>query len=152
MRPRNAQTIPFVVDAGDNVNVADHPAGRRDVVDRLPESDDGEIVPGERDLYFDALLGGVGGGSALIGAACGAARQLRYGAATAVKDGQPIGIAQAGGTAITMIDRTGQTLAIPSALGSDGASFIVQSAPLTSTMPASPAPRRSPPTPTSQTP
>jgi hypothetical protein len=45
--------------------------------------------------------------------------------ATAVEDGQPHSIAQAGGQAITMSSRTGQPAAQPSALADDGASFSV---------------------------
>jgi hypothetical protein len=42
-----------------------------------------------------------------------------------VKDGQTVSIAGAGATAITMVGRGGQTLATPSTLSSDGASFTV---------------------------
>ena len=44
---------------------------------------------------------------------------------SAVKDGQTLSIAEAGGQAITMVGRSGQRLATPSTLGSDGASFSV---------------------------
>lgn len=44
---------------------------------------------------------------------------------SAVKDGQTVSIAGAGAQAITMVGRGGQTLATPSALGSDGSSFSV---------------------------
>jgi len=45
--------------------------------------------------------------------------------ASAVKDGQTVTIAQAGGRAITMISRAGQALASPSGLSDDGGSFSV---------------------------
>jgi len=45
--------------------------------------------------------------------------------ASAVKDGQTVTVAEAGGQAITMITRSGQALAEPSPLGADGASFSV---------------------------
>jgi hypothetical protein len=67
---------------------------------------------------------------------------VQFGAATAVEDGQTVSIAQAGGTAITMIDRTGRALATPSALGGDGASFSVQRAAVAPTTPAPSTPRR----------
>jgi hypothetical protein len=50
---------------------------------------------------------------------------VRFTGATTLEEGQQRTIAQAGGQAITMSDRTGQPLAQPSALGSDGASFSV---------------------------
>jgi hypothetical protein len=45
--------------------------------------------------------------------------------ASAVKDGQMVTIAQAGGRAITMISHIGQALATPSGLRDDGGSFSV---------------------------
>jgi hypothetical protein len=51
---------------------------------------------------------------------------VRFSAATAVKDGKTVTIAQAGGRPITMIDRDDRPIAQPSALGSDGASFSVE--------------------------
>jgi hypothetical protein len=51
---------------------------------------------------------------------------ITFTGATVVADGQQRTIMQAGGQAITMSSRTGQPLAQPSALGSDGASFSVR--------------------------
>jgi hypothetical protein len=45
--------------------------------------------------------------------------------ASAVKDGQVVTVAQAGGRPITMINQVGQALAKPSGLGEDGGSFSV---------------------------
>jgi hypothetical protein len=67
---------------------------------------------------------------------------VQFQAASAVKDGQQLAIAQAGGTAITMIDRSGQILATPSALGGDGASFSVQRSAVAPASPAPTTPRR----------
>jgi hypothetical protein len=50
---------------------------------------------------------------------------VQFTAATTVKDGQQISIAQANGRPITMTNTAGQALAQPSSLGSDGASFTV---------------------------
>jgi Peptidase A4 family len=50
---------------------------------------------------------------------------ITFSQASAVKDGQPVTVAQAGGRAITMISRAGQALARPSELGDDGGSFSV---------------------------
>lgn len=155
MLPRSAQAIPFVVDAGDDVNIAitqqadgrwliafqNQTTGKAYQVTEtytstLSSAEWVEEAPssGQREVPLDNF------------------GTVQFGAATTVKDGQPIGIVQAGGTAITMIDRTGQTLAIPSALGADGASFTVQRAPTPSPTPTIPAPRRSSPTPTAKTP
>jgi len=46
-------------------------------------------------------------------------------AASAVKDGRVVTVAEAGGHAITMISRVGQALAALLALGQDGGSFSV---------------------------
>ncbi len=50
---------------------------------------------------------------------------VSFSGASAVKDGQSVTVAEAGGQAITMITRSGQALAEPSPLGADGASFNV---------------------------
>lgn len=50
---------------------------------------------------------------------------IDFSAGSAVKDGQTVSIAGAGGRAITMVDRAGQRLATPSPLAADGASFSV---------------------------
>jgi hypothetical protein len=50
---------------------------------------------------------------------------IQFSGATAVKNGQTVDIADAGGRAITMVGNNDQALAVPSALGSDGASFSV---------------------------
>jgi hypothetical protein len=50
---------------------------------------------------------------------------IDFSAASAVRDGQQVTPASAGARAITMIDRTGQSLATPSGLAADGASFTV---------------------------
>ena len=50
---------------------------------------------------------------------------LHFAGGSATKDGKAVNIRDAGGRAITMIDRSSRTLAVPSALGPDGASFTV---------------------------
>jgi hypothetical protein len=50
---------------------------------------------------------------------------IQFSNATAVKDGQTVSVAQAGGSAITMLGAGNQALAVPSDLGHDGASFTV---------------------------
>jgi hypothetical protein len=50
---------------------------------------------------------------------------ITFSQASAVKDGQTVTVAQAGGHAITMISRAGQALASPSGLGDYGGSFSV---------------------------
>jgi hypothetical protein len=52
---------------------------------------------------------------------------VRFTNASAVKDGQAVTPSAAGALAVTMVNnKTGVTLATPSALGSDGASFTVK--------------------------
>ncbi len=50
---------------------------------------------------------------------------VEFSNATAVKDGQTVTIASAGGEAITMVSGADQALAVPSALNADGSSFTV---------------------------
>lgn len=50
---------------------------------------------------------------------------IAFSGGQAVKNGQTVSIADAGGTSITMVNGAEQALAVPSALGSDGASFSV---------------------------
>ncbi|MHB8620631.1 MAG: G1 family glutamic endopeptidase [Chloroflexota bacterium] len=50
---------------------------------------------------------------------------IHFNAASAVKNGQQVTASQAGAQPITMVSGVGQTLASPSALGSDGGSFTV---------------------------
>jgi hypothetical protein len=63
---------------------------------------------------------------------------VQFTAGSAVEDGQQVSIAEANGIAITMINRTGQALATPSALTDDGAGFSVQRSAVTTTTPTSP--------------
>jgi hypothetical protein len=50
---------------------------------------------------------------------------IQFSAGSAVKNGQTVNIADSGARAITMVGGNEQALAVPSALGSDGASFSV---------------------------
>jgi hypothetical protein len=50
---------------------------------------------------------------------------LSFGAASAVKDGQALTIADLGARAISLVDESGRALAVPSPLGPDGSSFTV---------------------------
>jgi hypothetical protein len=67
---------------------------------------------------------------------------ITFSAASAVKDGKTVTIAEAGGRAITMLDRNDQAIAQPSQLGSDGASFAVNRVGSPSTSSSNPAPVR----------
>ena len=60
---------------------------------------------------------------------------IQFTNATAVKDGRTVSVADAGGSAITMLNGSSQPLAVPSGIGSDGSSFSVArtSAPATPT-------------------
>jgi hypothetical protein len=48
-----------------------------------------------------------------------------FSSATAIQKGQTVNLAQAGAQPITMLNANGQSLAVPSGIGSDGASFSV---------------------------
>jgi hypothetical protein len=50
---------------------------------------------------------------------------LTFTNASAVKDGQSLTIADLGSRSISLIDGSGRSLAVPSPLGADGASFTV---------------------------
>ncbi len=50
---------------------------------------------------------------------------VQFTAASATKDGKKVNLTQAGARPITMIDGNGNALAVPSTLGSDGASFSI---------------------------
>jgi len=75
------------------------------------------------------------GGRRRGGAALDDFGAVAFSGASAVKDGQRVNLAQAVARPVTLIDRTGQPLAAPSALTADGAGFTV-----TQTA-AAPAPR-----------
>jgi peptidase A4-like protein len=50
---------------------------------------------------------------------------VNFSGASAVENGKTVTVSQANGQGITMINRSGQVLAAPSALGSDGSSFSI---------------------------
>jgi hypothetical protein len=50
---------------------------------------------------------------------------VQFSSGTTIKDGQSLNISQTGAQAMTMLNASQQTLASPSALGYDGASFSV---------------------------
>lgn len=60
---------------------------------------------------------------------------VNFSGASTVKDGKSVTISQANGQGITMINRSGQPLASPSALGSDGSSFSVSRTQASSSVP-----------------
>jgi hypothetical protein len=64
--------------------------------------------------------------------------------ATATQNGQTVDLAQAGAQPITMLNGAGQALAVPSAIGSDGASFQVSRTSASATPVPSAPTRRSP--------
>jgi hypothetical protein len=64
---------------------------------------------------------------------------VQFNGGSTVKDGQTMSIAGTGARAITMIGDSNQPLAVPSALGDDGASFSVAR---TDTAAGTPAPGR----------
>jgi hypothetical protein len=147
--PRAAQQITLVVNPGDSISVAITQQTNGTWLIDFQNHTTGQRYQAT-ETYTSALSS-----AEWVEEAPSSGRQVvplddfgavQFGAATAVKDGQTVSIAQAGGTAITMIDRTGQALATPSALGGDGASFSVQRAAVAPTTPAPSTPRRGRPT------
>jgi hypothetical protein len=58
---------------------------------------------------------------------------ISFSGAAATRNGQSVNLTQAGAQPITMLNRQGQSLAVPSSIGGDGSSFTVSrtSAPAT---------------------
>ena len=126
--PQPSRDVPLAVDAGDTVTVS------------LVQG-----AAGEWSLTIrNATSGGVYNGTVTYASSASSAEwieeapsagkgvvlldqfgSVRFTNATAVKDGQTVTPAAAGVTAVTMVTRSGVTLASPSDLGSDGASFTV---------------------------
>jgi hypothetical protein len=50
---------------------------------------------------------------------------LSFTSASAIRDGQPLTVADLGALAISLVDGSGRTIAVPSPLGIDGASFTI---------------------------
>ena len=64
---------------------------------------------------------------------------VTFSQATAIQNGQTVTLAQSGAKPITMVNGSGQALAVPSAISSDGSSFSVAR----TSASATPAPSRS---------
>ncbi|HEX8968793.1 MAG TPA: G1 family glutamic endopeptidase, partial [Chloroflexota bacterium] len=62
---------------------------------------------------------------------------IQFSGGSTVKDGQTVSVAGAGSRAITMVGGNDQALAVPSALGADGASFSVDRTDAPATAPGS---------------
>ena len=50
---------------------------------------------------------------------------VQFTSGATIKNGQVVDVAGSGARPVTMIDRTGQAVAVPSAIGDDGSSFTV---------------------------
>lgn len=128
--PQPSQNVALAVNAGDTVTVslAQQTAGTWNVTIRNATS--GEVYNGtvtyassasSAEWIEEAPTAGRAGVVVLDSFGV-----VRFTNASAVKDGQVITPASAGATAVTMVNnKSGVTLATPSALGSDGASFTV---------------------------
>lgn len=153
MLPQSAQQVPLVVNPGDNISVAITQQADGTWLIAFQNQTTGKAYQ-VTETYTSTRSS-----AEWVEEAPSSGRQVvsldnfgtvQFQAASAVKDGQQVSIAQANGKSITMIDQTGQILATPSALGSDGASFSVQRSAVVPISPAPTTPRRSRPTPTSQ--
>jgi hypothetical protein len=127
--PQASQTVPLTVAAGDTVTVSltQASAGLWSItMDNLTSGASYSVIVAYTSSVSSAEwieeAPSIGRGVTLLD---------RFGAvqfmnASAVKDGQAVTPAIAGATAVTMVNsKTGVTLATPSTLGTDGASFVV---------------------------
>jgi hypothetical protein len=130
MLPQASQRVPLSVSAGDTVNVSISQQPDETWQIRIGNTTTGQSC--ERSVTYQSSRSS----AEWIEESPAVARRallplddfgtIRFTGATAVEEGQQRTIAQTGGQAITMSNRTGQPLAQPSALGSDGASFSVK--------------------------
>jgi hypothetical protein len=143
MLPQSSRRVPLAVHAGDSItaSVTQTSSGQWQL--NLKDNTTGQAyqtaAPYQSFLssaeWIEEAPSGPGGELPLDGFGT-----VQFSAASAVKSGQPVTISKAGGQPITMASH-GQTLASPSALGPDGASFSVTR---TSSNGSTPSPRPEP--------
>src|SRR5262249_5057194 len=126
--PQAARTVPFTVSAGDTVTISLTQQSTGDWLVSFDNRTTGQHYQ-LTETYACSLSS-----AEWVEEAPFMGRQMvpldNFGSvhvteAFAVKDGNRVTIAQAGGKAIHMIDQAGQPVATTSTLGSDGASFTI---------------------------
>jgi hypothetical protein len=127
--PQSPQPVPLPISAGDSISISIEQAANEQWKITFGNNTSGKAY--EHTVHYKSSLS-----SAEWVVEAPSARRGRllpldtfgtitFTQASAVKDGQTVTVAQAGGRAITMISRVGHPLASPSGLSDDGGSFSV---------------------------
>jgi hypothetical protein len=128
--PRASRPVPLRVHAGDSVTVSITEQSPDQWLIEFSNNTTGQTYQetqqyrsshSSAEWVEEAPSGGRGGGVLPLSNF----GTIQFTDGSAVKNGQSLSIAAAGGQAITMISDNEQALAVPSSLGSDGASFSV---------------------------
>jgi hypothetical protein len=129
MLPRSSRPVPLQVHAGDSVTVAISEQSANDWSIQFTNNTTGQTYQTEQqytsshssaEWIEEAPSGGRGGILPLDNFGT-----IQFTGGSAVKDGATVSIAGSGARAITMVSANDQPLAVPSALGDDGASFSI---------------------------
>jgi hypothetical protein len=129
MLPRASRPVPLRVHAGDSVTVSISEQAPDQWLIEFANNTTGQTYQqtqqytsshSSAEWVEEAPSGGRGGILPLSNFGT-----IQFSSGSAVKDGQTLSIASSGARAITMVGNNDQALAVPSQLGSDGASFAV---------------------------
>jgi hypothetical protein len=127
--PQSSKTVPLAIGAGDSISVSIDQSANEQWQIAFSNNTSGKTY--QLTIQYKSSLSSaewvVEAPSARRGRLLPLDRfgTITFSQASAVRDGQSVTVAQAGGHAITMISRVGQALASPSGLGDDGGSFSV---------------------------
>lgn len=129
MLPRASRPVPLKIHAGDSITVSISETSTNQWTIDFTNNTTGQTYQtvqqytsshSSADWVEEAPSGGRGGVLPLDDFGT-----VQFSNAAAVKNGQTVTLADAGARSITMIGNNNQALAVPSALGDDGASFSV---------------------------
>lgn len=127
--PQNLTTIPMTVNAGDSISVSINQQSTNQWSIYLHDNTNGQSY--QTSVSYDSSMSSAewieempstGGNNFVPLDSFGT---VSFTGGSTVKNGTSLSIAQANGQELTMINGSGQVLAAPSVLGSDGASFTV---------------------------
>ncbi len=127
--PQPSKTVPLAIGAGDSISVSIEQSANEQWQIAFSNNTSGKTY--QLTVQYKSSLSSaewvVEAPSARRGRLLPLDRfgTITFSQASAVRDGQTVTVAQAGGRAITMISRAGQALASASRLGDDGGSFSV---------------------------